>query len=246
MMKKSETLLLLESLAARMVTNTELQKQLSINMKGYLGEINYQTLLSDFFTLSDLYLEPKNGQRFQVDHLVCVAGFIFIYEVKNYSFEWEYNEEYFSRSEKLEIPNPLIQLTRTKHNFKQLLKEIGFGHIPVKAAVVFVHSEFTLFNAPRGKALILPTQIPEHIEYMKQFPKPTTEIIDAAEVIQKLALKPEVFRKNIPDYEYHDLKKGLRCVQCGSLDLIVNSKKYSCSDCLASEKVSLTIQIAAE
>ena len=118
--EKPETLLLLESLAVRMGAEG---KYLHRAQKGFEGEVLFRKQLDSLkptsIILSDLYLEPTDGQKFQIDHLLIIGDVLFIYEVKNYGGEWDYDDEQFTVGTEKALPNPLIKLARTKSNLKQ-------------------------------------------------------------------------------------------------------------------------------
>lgn len=250
MTRKSETLLLLESLVVRMGYNEQVMKYLSREKKGHHGEsLLWELLLHinpDHLVISDLYFETHDGQKFQIDHLMVIGNILFVYEVKNYEGDWEYGDEQFTKGGNFACPNPLLQSIRTKNCFKQLLQDIGIRDIEVKAAVVFVNSNFTLFNAPAGKAFILPTQLQQHFRTIDQFPPITDRGRIVAKELLRYALKTEPFRKNIPCYYFEDLKKGIRCSACGEIVVPRNTKSYQCYSCNSLGDVSQAIKEAAQ
>ena len=110
MTEKSETLLLLESLAIRMASNEQLEKYLMREGKGHTGERQLlnelKKLNTEHMILSDLYFETHSGQKFQIDHLLVIGNVLFIYEVKNYEGEWNYGNELFTKGTNFSCPNP--------------------------------------------------------------------------------------------------------------------------------------------
>lgn len=246
---KSETLLLLESLAIRMASNEQLEKYLMREGKGHTGERQLlnelKKLNTEHMILSDLYFETHSGQKFQIDHLLVIGNVLFIYEVKNYEGEWNYGNELFTKGTNFSCPNPLIQLTRTKNCFKQFLQDLSLANCEVKAAVVFINSHFTLFNVPVGKPLLLPTQIHHHIQTMDQFPPITDSLRVVVQELLRNKAKAEPFRKNIPLYRFEELKKGIRCRACGDIVVPLNTKFYRCSNCSSTGNLTQAILDAA-
>lgn len=246
---KSETLLLLESLVFRLADQEKFSHYLHRETKGHDGERKLydelKKLTTDHIILSNLFFETKDEQKFQIDHLLLIGNVLFIYEVKNYEGEWNYGSELFVKRNNFSCPNPLIQLTRTKNCLKQLLQDLGFLGIEVKAAVAFVNPHFTLFNVPMGKALILPTQIVHHIQMMNQFESITDSLRKIAQKLLENQSQANPFRKNIPPYRFEELKKGLRCKNCGDFVHPTTTKSYHCSSCTCFGNVSEAILAAA-
>ena len=63
----------------------------------------------------------------------------------------------------LKLANPLVQLSRSESLFRRLLHHYGFN-ITIDASVVFINSEFTLYQTPLNQPLIFPTQLNRYIK----------------------------------------------------------------------------------
>lgn len=118
---KSETLLLLESLAIRMASNEQLEKYLMREGKGHTGERQLlnelKKLNTEHMILSDLYFETHSGQEFQIDHLLVIGNVLFIYEVKNYEGEWNYGNELFTKGTNSFLPESFDTINPDKKLF---------------------------------------------------------------------------------------------------------------------------------
>ncbi|MBP2076595.1 nuclease-related domain-containing protein [Oceanobacillus polygoni] len=150
---KSRGLQVLHALDKRKkLTNKEKQHYFNLN-KGYEGEALFDhftaKLKCECFILNDLLLETNNTS-FQIDCLIITGDKFYIYEVKNYEGDYHYQSDKLFKKPRLEIINPLHQLSRSESLLRQLLLTLGF--IPqIDASVVFINPSFTLYQAPLDK-----------------------------------------------------------------------------------------------
>lgn len=232
---KPITLRMMEALADRMVLDKECVIYLQNMRNGYEGECEFgvlmESLKSPHLLLHDLYFEPKFSGAIQIDFLLLIGNSIIVYEVKNYSGVWTYGEEVY-RQGNMERSNPLIQLARTKNNFKILLREMGYSHITVEAVVLHIGKNFTLLQAPDNRNVVLPTQISDHLAKLNSYQYPISEqLANLAQVLPKRTMDPPPFTKMIPEYSFEALRKGLRCEQCGELAVRFSQRIYHCQSC---------------
>lgn len=232
---KPVTLEIMEALYARMNLDHEEKRYLGHLQKGFQGECqlieSFNGMSCPHILLTNVTFQPKNAGHIQLDALLLIKEATIIYEVKNYSGDWIYGPEYFSKGE-IEIPNPKIQALRTKNNFKQLLRELGYGGITVEACVVFVNAEFTLYEVSPDKNVIFAAQIADHIQRLEKFPRPYAAEFDRlAATLRAAALPEEPFQRHMPTYDFHTLRKGIRCGVCGELAQAKTQRKHSCDAC---------------
>ena len=110
-----------------------------------------------------------NNTLFQIDSLLIFLKTIYIYEVKNYQGNFYYDSDRLYTQPKSEINNPLTQLNRTESLLRQLLQSLGF-HQSVVASVVFIHPEFTLYQAPLSKPFIYPSLLNQYFKKLNKLP----------------------------------------------------------------------------
>lgn len=232
---KPATLLMMESLNIRMKLTLEEKRYLGNLMKGFTGEHAFKARLEnlkcDHILLTDLNFNPKYSGQIQLDALLFIKDSIIIYEVKNYSGDWIYTREFY-RNDDMEIPNPVLQVMRTKNNFKRLLRELGFENISVEACVVFVNPDFILYQAEVDKNVIFSSQINTHIKRLEHNAHLYT--FDFTQLVQALrgaTIPGKVFRKQIPEYCYDSLQKGIRCIHCGNLAQRISQRIHRCRNC---------------
>ncbi|WP_079710835.1 nuclease-related domain-containing protein [Paraliobacillus ryukyuensis] len=209
---------------------------------GYQGEVLFDEYVEQVqqhhFIIRDLWLS-YNNKAFQIDLALFINKAIYLYEVKNYTGEFYYaNERLYTFANK-EIDDPLLQLKRTESLLTQLLNKLGYN-IPIHASVVFVNPNCTIFQAPRTKRIILPTQLNR---YFGSFPQTST--LDP--IFHHLANKLHSIRlekspyEQLPIYQYVELQKGIPCLQCRHFYQKVDGKKCVCEKCGNRELVQSAI-----
>ncbi|MDY0406776.1 nuclease-related domain-containing protein [Virgibacillus sp. 179-BFC.A HS] len=145
--------------------------------KGYEGELLFDSLIEklqcECLILNDLLLKINNS-TFQIDSLIIIQGKICFYEVKNYSGDYFYQSDKLFKKPKLEVINPLHQISRSESLLRQLLLSTGIN-LQIDASVVFINPEFTLYQAPQDRPFIFPTQVNRHLESLNAIPSKLTD-----------------------------------------------------------------------
>ncbi len=227
------------ALGARM-TLLEQEKQYLWNMeKGYEGECMFDVMTEKVdghhLVVNDLLLK-HNNTTFQIDSLIITPRNAYLFEVKNFEGDYIYDASsdhmYFkSHSKPVEITNPLTQLNRCNSLLRQLLNNYEFN-IPILASVVFINSEFTLYQSPPDKPFIHPTQINRYLKGLQTDAsfKLNSMHTSLAEKLTSLHIADSPF-KNLPEYSYDQVRKGLVCASCVSLSVFVEGRSARCVRC---------------
>ncbi len=240
--EKPASLLIMESLVNRSNLSKDERNRYAYLVKGFEGEQildrRMEMMESDCLVLNDLLLKV-NGTIVQIDSLLIMANTIYIYEVKN--FEGEYyceSDKMYKFSTKREIMSPFIQINRSKTLLRQLIEQLGFN-FSVKAFVVFVNQQFTLYQAPPQEELVLPTLINTHFAKLDTVSvRLTQNHRRIAEELKILHIVDSPFH-DIPNYESGKLKKGIICFQCGAfLNNVTSSWNCTCKQCGHKELIS--------
>ncbi|WP_066311364.1 nuclease-related domain-containing protein [Bacillus sp. FJAT-29814] len=232
-----EELIILRLLNIRMILS-EADKQYYFALKkGYEGEVMFDQLTEklqcECYVLNDLLLKVNN-KTFQIDTLIILYKKILIFEVKNYEGDYFYEvgkeSDRLYKLPKTEYDNPLTQLTRSDSLLRQMLQGLHVN-LPIEANVVFIHSKFTLYQAPLDKPFIFPTQI---ISYLEKLDKSSLRLTEShrrlADKLISLHIKKSPFTQ-LPAYRYEQLRKGNTCGICHSFSVIVNGKRCVCLEC---------------
>ncbi|WP_319418059.1 nuclease-related domain-containing protein [Virgibacillus necropolis] len=208
--------------------------------KGYEGEVLFDELTEklqcECLILNDLLLEVNNTY-FQIDSLIIMQRKFHLYEVKNYEGDFYYESDKLYKKPKMEVINPLHQLSRCESLLRQLLHSHGFNP-QIVASVVFINPQFTLYQAPIDKPIIFPTQLIQHMENVNEITSKLTEKHKkVADQLLSLNITDSPHKK-IPPYYYDKLQKGVTCPQCHSFAITVAKRICICNDCGSKESVT--------
>lgn len=234
-----EELLILQVLEQRMSLSTSLKQRFYTLQVGYDGEITFdKSLLAlewDSITIHDLRIK-QNFSEVQIDTLVIANKKIFIFEVKNFVGEYYWESQTLFKKPNKQVKNPLHQLERSKLLIRQLVNEWQCNY-SVEAFLIFIHPQFTLFNASFEEPIILRSQLEERLHTFKRLSSGVTlENKNFAEKLIQMHLKTNSFVE-LPNYQYHQLKKGILCVHCHSILTQFRGRKCFCNHCNLSESI---------
>ena len=212
----------LRILNKRLELSDEEKKYLSYLEKGYKGELHFdamtEKLTSSCLILNELLLEVEKT-TFQIDTLIIFAGTLYLFEIKTTQGDYLYKQDGLtSITTGVSIKNPLDQINRSKLLFKKLLNQLGYN-FPIKASVVFVNPEFTLYHAHPDLPFIFPTQINRLIDNLNN--QPGTVSSNHKKLASKLVSlhQTESSFNKLPAFHYDELKKGITCMECDSFSL---------------------------
>ena len=239
--RKSLELQILAFLNARMDLSSRDKKNLHNLERGYEGERKFSHLLgngvsSEYIKLYDLQLEI-NQTEFQIDNLLIYQDTIYMNEVKNYEGDFLIKDDkwYVMPSEK-EIRSPVLQLQRSEFLLQQLQQQLGF-HFKIVAKLVFVHSGFTLYQAPYDQPMIFPTQLTRYIHHLNHTPTQLTPMHHKlAEQLSHRHISSSRHTR-LPKYKYENLKKGIVCKSCRGFMYAFSVYKLQCRNCGHIEKM---------
>lgn len=243
---KPEELQILEYLNKRINLPIKEKNYYLALKKGYEGEVMFDNLTEqlqfDCLILNDLLLE-SNKKTFQIDTLIISSNKVYFYEVKNNEGDHYYESDKIYKFPKVEIANPINQLSRSDTLLKQLILSLGYN-IPIEGLVVFINPEFTLYQSPLNKPFLYPTQI-KH--YLKQLDSITSKITSKhRELADKLISLHWINTKerkysNLPEYQYVELRKGITCAMCESFSISLNGRSCICNTCGHVEKLTFAV-----
>ena len=253
MVKKPTTLLILESLIARGFTLDKKHQWKLVNSQfGFEGENQLVDLLElhlkcPHILLRDLNLRNSDDRVYQIDLLVIMGSSILVHEVKNYKGFYTRDEKVLKRAGVDDIENPELQLSRHLTRINRLKKDLGFDHFRVQGYLVYVNPDFTLYGVnEKISEVVLPTQIQEHIKFLNSNYLPVSEEAKAlAAAIQRQTVDPPIYWKDIPEYKFQNLEKGVRCEGCGKLG-VAGKRVYHCSTCNYKGEINQAIITAIE
>lgn len=219
-------------------------KQYYLNLqKGFEGEVLFDEYLQrieiESFILNDLLFE-LNHSHFQIDSLLISQDHLHLFEVKNYEGEFYFEGEKFKKINGVEVKNPMLQLDRNESLFRQLMHSFHLK-IPIRAYLIFINPEFTLYQAPLDRRIILPTNLNRLIQQIDT--QKSTLNNQHARLSEKLLsahLTKSPFSK-VPEYDYNELRKGVFCESCGTVMEEYQGHIFTCKKCAMNEKTDKVV-----
>ncbi|GAA0323758.1 hypothetical protein GCM10008967_12840 [Bacillus carboniphilus] len=239
----SEKLSILRSLYKRSVLTQQDQLYYYQNLeKGFEGERRFDQLIRklpmDGLLLSDLNYET-NHSNVQIDKILITQDTIDLFEIKNLEGDYYYEEERWLSSTKTEITNPLHQLRRGESLFKRIIPHIDTS-FRFNAHLIFVNPEFHLYHSPHEPQIIYPTQLNRYLNTLQmRHSKINNKQRKLANRLRSLCIKAPL--KNVPEYSYEKLKKGIICPVCDSFLHSLVGRKLECSHCEHKEDVTSAV-----
>jgi hypothetical protein len=240
---KSEELIILGYLHARMnLEDSDKQHFQNLN-KGYEGEVMFDNLTAGLqskgIILNDLRFKVDNTEL-QIDTTIIFQYVSRFYEVKNHEGDHYFNKDNYCSWNGTVRKNPLHQMRKEEVLYKQVLKEIGCK-LPLEPSLVFINPAFTMYNPPFEEPIIYPTQLNRHIDQLNRIPSSLTSYHwDIADKLKSMHMEKSEFTR-LPVYKWGDVKKGFTCLKCNSFEVFIEGRKVVCVACNHIEEVEAAV-----
>lgn len=234
--KKSRLLEGLEILNSRSDLPLDMYRYFLALKLGLEGERRFDHLIEEnvsgeVICLNDL-LMSINGSTIQIDSLVLTSDMIYLFEVKNFKGSYVLDGDHYRKVDGFEISNPKNQLNKALTLLSQLFRQWKVT-TPLKGAVVFINQTFTLYGAMPDDQILFPSQVTSYIEGVNsQQNKMPQNIRSLANRLIEQHKDEAPYQKQLPDYHWSKLKKGLTCGSCKSFNLELTQRSCKCTNCL--------------
>jgi hypothetical protein len=229
-------------------TEKEIEGELMRSIVGYKGEKSLDFHLDllpieETHIFHDLRL-PFGSSHFQIDILILTPSFFLIIEVKHISgtliFDQEFHQLIRIYKDIEEVfPDPISQLYRQTHLFKEWLNLHKYPMIPIESLVIISNPNSKVMSIPKNMNISKfvthsANLLARFHAYQKNYPK---EIITKKDIkkLSRLLLKhhsqtdQDLFKKfNI---SADDLIKGVACPECFKIPMIRARRKWFCQNC---------------
>jgi hypothetical protein len=236
---------ILNSLNPRITLSNKDKQQLFSLQKGYEGELMFEKdwlekLPGECFIINDLLLE-YGGNIFQIDSLVITQKNIYLFDVKNYEGDYYLDGGIWRKRSGAEIKDPIAQLKRCESFLRRLFQGLSIN-IPIEPFLIFINSEFTLYQAPLDMPLVFHSQLPR---FMKNLNISASKLnMSHSKLADQLIARQldEAKQARYPSYDYEQLHKEVTCGICRSFMVgsSVNNKLI-CSECGCLESIDSAI-----
>ncbi|SDI55574.1 nuclease-related domain-containing protein [Natribacillus halophilus] len=220
-------------------TAEEKRKYLKVK-KGFEGEKQFdrrlrKDLKADCLVINGLLLE-HNETAFQIDSLLLFQNVNYVIEVKNFEGDFYTIEDRWHGISGNEIKDPLQQINRSESSFRQLLQFHRLqSPLNVNARLVFINLEFYLYNASMSLPVIFSNQLNRFIKKLNESPAKINQKQEQLATHLISRHQDDLRFTRVPNYSYHQLKKGIVCSVCPSF-LDFKESKWVCNECGHIEK----------
>lgn len=218
--------------------------------KGFTGELKFDQLLlehlpNEWLVIGDLLLE-HNNTYFQIDNVLISQETIYLIDVKYFKGDYFIeSDNWYSEFSHKEIKNPLVQLERSESLFRRYIQVIGFN-FTIESYLVFNHTEFTLYKAPRNPSFIFPSQLNRFMNKLKKTAvNPKEKHVKLAQKLDEGHIEKNPYLR-IPHYSYDRLEKAIICKKCGSFISHVQDYSIICNQCGHKENVQSAVLRSVE
>lgn len=229
----------LKMLTERGIFTGEDYEQLNRQLKGLEGERDFdqwtEKLPEDFLVLNDLYLRPLYEVSQQIDSVIIYGDCLYLYEIKNYSGRYIYSDQLLTSCVgRYQIPNPVLQLRQKEQTLWAVLENLDL-RMRIESYVVFINPHFFLYELPMSPPIIFLGMIEEHLKKMStqqgREKNWRQRNIYLAEHLASVHQDDLFYENFIPEVEMSELRRGLHCPNCFSLDLHILHKSVICEKC---------------
>lgn len=240
-----EELKMLTYLEQRMDLSVKAKQHLFKMKKGFDGEVMFDNWLAhlpdDRLILCDLLLEHQQT-FFQIDALVISEKTIFMFEVKNYEGDFYVNDDIWCSVSGNEIKNPLHQLKRNESLLRRFLQHLDYN-FPIQSYLVFINTEFTLYQAPLHLPIVFPSQLKRFMSSLNTTSsKLSKRHFNLAEQIVEKHISNSPYSRMIDcEYDFQTLKKGIICKKCNHFISEQKGHHFICTVCHTQENIRTAI-----
>ncbi|MCP3761419.1 NERD domain-containing protein [Domibacillus sp. A3M-37] len=192
------------------------------------------------FILHDLRLKTTTGSFFQIDTLILTESEAIILEIKNYAGPLTYDTQTRQLIRPPDVmPNPFFQVRRQQNHLQNFLLSEQLSHFPTKAFVVFANPQARLSIEPPddkiSHLLLYPSELSSKISNSSKRLS-GTELTRLVTPFKKLNRPLDL---NVLSHFHVDpaaIMHGIRCPQCGMLEVSREYSSWRCRGCLSKTK----------
>lgn len=190
--------------------------------------------------ICDLFLSTRDT-HYQIDALYITEGHTYIYEIKNYSGSYTYKDGFIYSESGYVLQYPIAQVERKQSYLHNLLFSTGH-RIELSSYVIFINPDLYIFSLPETSEVIFSGQLLPHFARLSRHTKKVSAKTLALSD-KLISLHVDDYRPaNLPDYTFHQLKKGIYCPVCREFNCQTTRQFRICSHCHFKEKSAHAIE----
>lgn len=238
-LQKHQQLLWLEEIEKRKGLIGSEQRELKQMQAGFSGEEYFGRYLrnlipKDWVLLQDIRVKILNGE-IQIDAILINNLGLTLFEVKNYTADYQYSDGRWKVNGKVKYHNDFLQLDRTVDLLKVHMQLHGFNN-PVSSFIVYINEEDTVEIDDPSLPFIKHAKLGRFIKKMMKDCQqaPTHNFQREAEWLLSQHQNDER-RLSLTDDRFATIEKGIYCVACNSFNIDCDRYHVYCNDCHFSE-----------
>ena len=245
--RKTTALKQLEILNKRGFLSQENLLELKRLRTGYEGETYFISYLKKHITsepiiINDFRFSVKKSEC-QIDCLLIYQNKCIILEIKNYRTDFYVdNTQWFIANNKKQIRSPIEQMNNGKRMLAELFNEEGI-RMKIDGYVVFINSQFLLYNAPFMSEIVFPNRLKNFVndlnrqqDYLSDWHNSIYEKIKSRHI--------DVSTHETPiDFDVDSLTNGVTCFieNCKGFMQVKGRKYVICKSCGSIETMDQAI-----
>ncbi|MEY8291801.1 nuclease-related domain-containing protein [Carnobacteriaceae bacterium 52-44] len=205
-----------------------------------MGELGEQRVLNfikkygnkHWIVIRNLWMDYYGS--YESDIILMTKHAIYVFEVKNYEGNFEYEDGQCRINGNLYGSNCVFQAERAHINLQNICRKIS-PSIPVKGALIFIgeHNQVSIHSKVNNIQIIMRNQLRDYIRQIaKDEAMSKTTPINVQKMIKKFEeleiinpYGPKAFQPS----ELTKAKKGICCAKCGSFSLEISKLFVRCS-----------------
>lgn len=234
-LRKHQELLWLEEVALRGGLRDEWQRELLQKRTGYQGEADFGQLMrlhmpKHWLLIQDLRLKTLGGE-IQIDALLVNHLGLTVFEVKNYSADYQYISGSWHVNGRKKYHDDFKQLDRTAGLLSQLLQQNGFK-VPMKQFVVYINEQDSVEIDDASLPFLKRATIRRFVtgEIKRGHIAPNQNYRRESDWLIQQHVEDD-HRLSLSEAEYLKVEKGIYCANCQSFSLESTRYHLRCRDC---------------
>lgn len=221
----------LEYKQVRSFENAEEKKKLESLRLGFTGELFFDSLVDeeipDVVHLKDYRFCVENNE-YQIDNILLTGDTLFLFEVKNFSFDLKYTPDTWKFMNGKDWIDPVIQVDQQRNKFNQLLLPTNY-QLPIYSNLIFINPSQTIYNLTEHPKVHTFSNIRKRLNIIHK-----ENAVNHSQLLRFLEDNRVIHSKYNQDIEIEidKMKKGIVCSKCFSFLKKVNRNRFVCQGCL--------------
>lgn len=220
----------LEYKEARAFISHEEKKKLKSLRIGFEGELQFDSIVNaetpELIHFKD-YRFVSDQNEYQIDNILLTGDNLFLFEVKNFSFDLKYTTDIWKLMNGKDWVNPITQVDQQRNKFNQLLSLVNY-QLPVYSNIVFINPSQTIYNLVEHPKVHTYSNIRKRLKHI--YKENTLDHTQLLNHLNSLHVTHSKYSKPT-DIILEKMKKGIICSKCFNYLDRISQKRFVCKSC---------------